>query len=266
MNNKKPIGVFDSGLGGLTVLEQLIKLLPQEQFIYLGDTAHVPYGNKSPQTIIERSLKIVKFLEQKNVKLIVVGCNTASAVAQKKILQTIKIPTVNVISPGIIQALEKTKNNNIAIIGTQTTINSKAYQNQISILNDKIKIITQACPLLVPMIEEGLIKQQITQDIINMYLNKIKKTKYDTLILGCTHYPLIKKIIAGKISQKIEIIDSSIITAKYVKQVLKKHNMRAKNIQQPKNKFYITDTTSKFKAIAKRFIQAEIIEVKKINI
>ena len=227
MNKQLPIGIFDSGLGGLTVLQQLKKQLPREKFIYFGDTANVPYGNKSPKVIIQYCLKIIKFFEQKGVKLIIVGCNTASSVALQTIKQHTTLPVLDVIKPCVEKAIEATNNNKIGIKGTQTTIQSKSYQKQITLLDSNIKVYTKACPLFVPIIEEGLFHHDIAHQIILLYLLKFTQNKHDTLILGCTHYPLLKQIISKHVKSST-IIDSSITTALHVSKYLQSYNLKVK--------------------------------------
>ena len=200
----QPIGIFDSGLGGLTVLKELKKQMPQEKFIYFGDTAHVPYGNKSPETIKKYCKEITNFLLTKNIKLIIVACNTASSTALKTIKKNAKTtPVIDVISASLqtIKTLQNIKK--IGIIGTETTINSKSYYKQIKKENPKIEIISQACPLFVPIIEEGLFNHTIADKAAKMYLKKINNKQINALILGCTHYPIIKKTIKKNISNNI---------------------------------------------------------------
>ena len=219
------IGIFDSGLGGLTVMKQLIKLLPNESFIFFGDTAHVPYGNKSPTSIKQFTVAIIKFLNSHSVKLIIVACNTASAVALKDIQQQSKVPIIGVISPLKQYLLANPQYLRIAIIGTLNTIQSKAYNKLISNTNSEIAIFSKACPLFVPVIEEGLENHQIAQIITKEYLTDIIKQDIDLLILGCTHYPIIKNTIRLMIPENITIIDSATIVADSVISYLNTNNL-----------------------------------------
>ena len=250
-NNNFPIGVFDSGVGGLTVLNQLCLALPNEQFVYFGDTAHVPYGNKSQETIEKYCVNIVKFLKKQKVKLIVVACNTASAIALSKLQKITKTPILNVIDPCVKVAIETTKNNYIGVIGTKTTISSMSYVKKIKKINKEITVYSKECPLFVPIIEEALSNHSIANLTAQLYLNEIPK-QTDTLILGCTHYPLIKDTIQKNISSRIKILDSSIIVADYIKKYLNNFSMQNSTVLNKKNKFYISDDINKFeKAIVK---------------
>jgi len=258
MNNKKlPIGIFDSGLGGLTVLKKLNKILPKEEFIYFGDTAHVPYGNKSKKTIIRYCKQIVQFLETKKVKLIIVACNTASSTALEVIKKTSKTPIIDVVEPSIKKAIKITKNKKIGIIGTKTTIESKKYQNEIKNNNNRIQTYSQACPLLVPIIEEALFDHPITKEAINIYLSNIK-ADIDTLILGCTHYPLIKNLISKSISSKVAIVDSSIETANKVKRFLINNQLTTGDTNIKTNTIYVSDDPQKFSITAKKLLNENL--------
>jgi len=207
--NNKGIGVFDSGIGGLTVVKEIMKQLPNETLYYLGDTARAPYGSKTKETIIRFSREIVTFLLKKDVKIIVVACNTSSALALRELRKEFKINIIGVIEAGARAAMDATRNNRIGIIGTKATINSKAYEKIIKKYNKKIKIFSYATPLLVPLVEEGWLFEKETEEILRRYLGFFKGKHIDTLLLGCTHYPLIKPLIK-KILPKVNIIDSAI--------------------------------------------------------
>lgn len=199
ININSPIGVFDSGIGGLTVLRQLIRFMPDEHYIYLGDTARVPYGNKSPSIVQKYSEEFTRFLVSKNVKLIVVACNTVSSVALDTVKQVAReIDVIGMIEYTSFAALRATVNNKIGIIGTRATINSNAYVNGIQSLPgaENVKIISQACPLFVPIVEEGLSSHQIAYLAAQEYLHKLREENVDTIVLGCTHYPLLSKVIS----------------------------------------------------------------------
>ena len=261
MKNNLPIAIFDSGLGGLTVLKELNQNLPKEQFIYFGDTAHVPYGNKSPQTIINYSKSIINFLIKHQIKLIVVGCNTASAVALEDIKKLTNLPVIDVIQPCVDKAIKTTKNNKIGVIGTSTTIQSNCYNLKIKAMNPKIEVFSIACPLLVPIIEEGIYNHDIMTIVAEMYLNNVNKMDLDALILGCTHYPIIKHIIEKILGNKIKIIDSSITTAEKVKLFLQTNQLFA-NKNYSNNIFYVTDELQQFKTQAKIFLDKPIEKIK----
>ena len=202
------IGVFDSGIGGLTVLKEIRKVLPDEKIYYLGDTARVPYGEKTKELIIRYSKEIVEFLLEKNVSAIVVACNTATALALKELKETFKIPIIGVIEAGARTAIEATKNGKIGVIGTKATIQSGKYEEEIKLFNKKVEVLQKACPLFVPAVEEGILSGKLVNQIIKTYLDDFKG-KVDTLILGCTHYSIIKDIISRKYP-KLKLIDPSI--------------------------------------------------------
>ncbi len=222
---KKAIGIFDSGLGGLTILRQVHKILPKENLIYFGDTAHVPYGSKSKKTVTRYSLDIAKFLESKNVKLILAACNTASALALDTLKKQIKTPLIGVIKAGAGRAAALSKNRKILILATQATVESKAYPRALKKLNAKIKTLQVACPLFVPVIENGFAKDEIAALAIKKYLTPVKKMSADTVILGCTHYPLIKKGISDFLGNKINLVDSSEEVAKSAEEILERRGL-----------------------------------------
>ncbi|MDR2676548.1 MAG: glutamate racemase [Endomicrobium sp.] len=268
MINNKPIGIFDSGLGGLTVMSEIIKILPLENFVYFGDTAHIPYGSKSKDVIIKYSKEIIFFLMKHKVKLIVVACNTASAfilpILQKNF--KISIPVVEMIKSSIKAALVTSKNKKIGIIGTEGTINSGIYLKEINKIS-KCKIYQQACPLFVPLIEEGLNKGSIVDSVVKKYINPILRKKIDTLILGCTHYPILKKALSKNLGKNIKLINSAKTTAKEVKNTLNKMNILASK-KCKKNKFFVSDNPEKFQRVGNYFFSKKILNlnVKKIEI
>jgi glutamate racemase len=215
--DNRPIGVFDSGLGGLTVVCELQKQLPGENIIYFGDTARVPYGTKSAKTVQKYAIEASYLLTTHNIKAIVIACNTASAHALKIVQSKFSIPVFGVIEPGVAAALAQSKNKNVLIIGTSGTIKSEAYQNRLSEVSEsEVTIWSQACPLFVPLVEEGMLEGEIATQIIRFYLQRFQKTQVDTVILGCTHYPLLKNSIAA-IWPGVTLIDSGIATANAVK-------------------------------------------------
>ena len=259
-----PIGVFDSGLGGLTVVRAIKRILPEESIIYLGDTAHLPYGTKSSDSIIKFSFANTKFLIEKGVKAIVVACNTSSATALKKLKEHFSIPIFGVIEPGSKTAVKSTKNKKIGVIGTTATIRSKAYQKELGALNPSLNIYAKSCPLFVPLIEEGWVDNEVTEKVAEIYLTELKKHNIDTLILGCTHYPLIKKTIQKVMGDDVILIDSGESVALWLKNFLKKKKILAKN-KNPFYYYYLTDFPQRFKKIAERFL-GEKIDIKKINL
>ncbi len=241
---ERPIGVFDSGIGGLTVVKEIIHALPHEDLIYLGDTARAPYGDQQKKTITKFALELTKFLLGKKVKAIVVACNTISATSLREIEAISPVPVVGVIEPTIEKALSATRNKKIGVIGTRATIESGIFEKEIKIKNNNVKIIQQACPLLVPLVEEGLINSQEGKLLIADYLSKFINTHIDTLILGCTHYPLLKGLIRSILDKEIALIDSAAPTAERLKRVLEKRNL-INTGKKAKRTFYITDEPKK---------------------
>lgn len=254
--NNQPIGVFDSGLGGLTVVKELVKLLPHENIIYLGDTARVPYGTRSKEIIIKFSLSDVDFLLKKNVKCIVVACNTASSVAGKTLRSRSQIPIFDVIEPALKDAC-KIRNGKIAVIGTRATIASGAYKVNYSV----------SCPLLVPFIEEGEIKSEALEIVIKNYLKPMKSKNIDTLIMGCTHYPIIETAIQKEMGKGVKLINPGKSVSTGLTKYLTENNMLRGNRLKPKMEFYVTDLTDQFVKTAEMFLgKDKISEVTKVDI
>lgn len=260
----KAIGVFDSGVGGLTVVRELIRQLPNEDIIYFGDTARVPYGIKSKDTIIRFSIENILFLLKQEVKLICVACNTVSSIALPVIRSHFRVPIVGVISPGVREAVYATKNKRIGVIATTATINSRAYEREINGLDSSIRVISKACPLFVPFAEEGWIKERAVLDVAKSYLGPLKKADVDTIILGCTHYPLLKAVIKKAMGSKIVLIDSAKQVATEVKQMLT-HNGLLESNHKPNRSFYVSDGPAWFRGLAKRFLGYALKEVTQVN-
>ena len=261
--DNRPIGIFDSGLGGMTVLKELVHLMPKESFVFFGDTAHVPYGNKSPDSIEKFSISIIKFLQTHSVKLIVVACNTASAVVLNKIKRDFEIPIIGVIEPIKFYLQNNKTPQSIGIIGTENTINSRAYDKIILSFSNKIKIYSKSCPLFVPIIEEGLESHKITEIIAREYLQTMINKKINLLILGCTHYPIIKNIIQNILTINVTIVDSAYLVANYVESFLKNNNIVSEN--NSKIKIYVSDQPLQFQEQASKFFGKnipQVIEVK----
>jgi len=259
----QPIGIFDSGIGGLTVVKEIIKYLPNEDIVYFGDTARVPYGTKSPQTVIKFSIENTLFLMRFKVKLIVVACNTSSSYSLQILKNSFKIPLIGVINPGAEEAARLTKTGRIGVIGTQATIQSGAYEKEIKNIDPHAKIFSRACPLFVSLVEEGWLNDKVTYMVASRYLKPLKDKKIDTLILGCTHYPLLKQIIKSVMGDSIALIDSARQVACHVKQVLKWENLISENKKNAKYKFYVSDESKKFSETAERFLGRRITLVKK---
>jgi glutamate racemase len=259
-----PIGVFDSGIGGLSVLKQLLRFLPYEKYIYLGDTARVPYGNRSNEIVREYAEQSTEFLLNKNVKLIVVACNTVSSVALDAVKKMAgNIPVIGMIYPASAAALRATVKKKIGIIGTRATINSKSYEKGLKELvnDDTLEVFSKACPLFVPLVEEGMIRHKVSLEIAEEYLQELKTQNIDTLVLGCTHYPLLSQLI-GELMPGVELIDSGEHAAVASLRVLADNNAlneeREEFIRKPEIKFYVTDLPALFFENAKRFLGFEV--------
>ncbi len=264
----RPIGVFDSGIGGLTVVKELSRLLPNERFIYFGDTARVPYGNKSKDTVIHYSLQIAYFLLKKRIKLLVVACNSASSVSIPTLRRHFHIPIIGVIEPGARSAIASSGNGSIGVIGTLGTISSNSYKRALKKFNSGIKVSQQACPLFVPLAEEGWNKSKIAQNISDEYLKGLAKKGIKSLILGCTHYPLLKEVIQKSVGKKVKLIDSGIETAKEVKKILEKKKLLNvhKKSDRDHSVFYVSDFPHKFREVSQRFLSNELKYVHKVKL
>lgn len=245
-----PIGVFDSGIGGLTVVAALRHLLPHEEILYVGDTARVPYGGKSAGTIMRYSQEIVDFLLQRGCKMIVIACNTASALAVPSLKNFYKIPLQGVIKPGAAAAVKATRSGKIGVIGTKATIASNAYAEALNTLDPKLTIISQACPLLVPAIEEGWIEDRITDAMLHRYLDPMLTQQIDTLVLGCTHYPLLKKRIAAVVGPHVTLVDSAENCARTVQESLLESQLGTSQKNEGSLHIILTDHSESFLHLA----------------
>ncbi len=261
MANNKPIGVFDSGIGGLTVVSALRKILPNESIYYLGDTARVPYGGKSATTVQRYSLEIASLLMEENAKTIVVACNTASALALPILKERLTVSVTGVIAPGAQAATASTRNGHIGVIGTRATIKSGAYERALRELNPKIRASARPCPLLVPLIEEGWLESEITDEVLMQYLKPLVANGIDTLVLGCTHYPLLRPAISRLLGDKVTLVDSAENCAKAVKELLVRENLQAPEGNEGSLQVALTDPPDAFLEIAHRALQLEIGEV-----
>lgn len=263
-----PIGVFDSGVGGLTVAREIMRHLPNENIVYFGDTARVPYGSKSKDNIIRFSRQIINFLKTKNVKAIVIACNTASALALDVVREEFDIPIIGVVEPGARAALEATKSKKIGVIGTEATIRSAMYEKIIKGFDDEATVVGKACPLFVPLVEEGFAKHKVTEEIIDYYLESFMDTDIDSLILGCTHYPLLRSRIKEYVGDQITLVNPAYETAMDLKQVLKECNMENTEMSEEHAtySFYVSDAADKFKQFANSILPYDIETTKQINI
>ena len=268
-NRYAPIGVFDSGVGGLTVAREIMRQIPNEKIVYFGDTARVPYGSKSKETVTKYSRQIVRFLQTQDVKAIVVACNTASACALDTIEQEIDIPMIGVVKPGAKTAAEVTKNGKIGVIVTAATIQSQLYTTYIRQLNSQVQVIGKACPLFVPLVEEGLLEDPVTDEIAMRYLSELIDVGIDTLILGCTHYPLIRSTIGRTMGDQVTLVNPAYETAVELKQLLAKRgllNDRQPELGENKYRFFVSDAADKFKTFANSIIKYGILTAKTVNI
>ena len=252
-NNANPIGVFDSGVGGLTVVKEIIRQIPNEKIVYFGDTARVPYGSKSKNTITKYTRQIIRFLQTYDVKAIVVACNTASACALEEVEKELEVPIIGVVKPGAKAAVDRTKNGKIGIIATESTINSEMYERFIRQRNEQITVLGKACPLFVPLVEEGLWEDSITYEMARRYLKELLREDIDTLILGCTHYPLLKKTIGDVVGEKVSLVNPAYETAKELKELLESKellHLPEENRDPEKYKFFVSDVADKFRNFA----------------
>ncbi|MBD8972846.1 MAG: glutamate racemase [Clostridiales bacterium] len=264
MNN--PIGVFDSGVGGLTVAREIMRQLPGEDLVYFGDTARVPYGSKSKNTVLKYSRQIVRFLRTKDVKAIVVACNTASALALDDIAAEIDIPIIGVVKPGAKMAVETTKTGNVGVIGTESTIKSGIYNDYIRELNPDITVVSKACPLFVPLVEEGLIEDRVTDDIVARYLQEMKEYRVDALVLGCTHYPLIRNTIKRFMGESVHLVNPAFETAKSLKELLIEQGILNTSRRKPEYEYYVSDGVDKFIAFADSVLPCHVTDTQVVDI
>lgn len=267
--SNSPIGIFDSGVGGLTVAREIMRQLPQEKLVYFGDTARVPYGSKSQTTIIRYTRQIIRFLQSKNVKAIVVACNTASAFALEEVADEIDIPIIGVVKPGANIAAKTTKNNKIGVIGTAGTIDSKLYTKIIHQSNKKAQVLGKACPLFVPLVEEGWLNDPVTIEVAKRYLAPLMDSGIDTLIMGCTHYPLLRTTIQEIVGDGVQLINPAYETTKELYKLLNETNLiRNGNELMLGNQyeFYVSDAADKFMRFADSILPYDVDSTKLISI
>jgi glutamate racemase len=257
----RPIGVFDSGIGGLTVVSALRHLLPNEWIFYIGDTARVPYGGKSAATVERYSLEIAAMLLEENCKTIVVACNTASALALPKLEQTLPVTVTGVILPGARAAAAATRNAHIGVIGTRATIKSGTYERALRSLNSEVHVTALPCPLLVPLIEEGWLENEITDRVIARYLDPLVREGIDTLVLGCTHYPLLRRAIARLLGDAVTLVDSAQNCASAVEDLLIENKLGAPAGSVGTLDVALTDRPDDFLAVAREALQLEVGEI-----
>ena len=264
-----PIGVFDSGVGGLTVAREIMRQIPNERIVYFGDTARVPYGGKSKEIVTKYSQQIVRFLRTQNVKAIVIACNTASAYALEEIKKEIDIPIIGVVKPGAVTATKATRNGKIGVIATEGTINSQIYTQYIKDLKQDAEVLGKACPLFVPLVEEGLLEDPVTDEIAQRYLSVLIDSGIDTLILGCTHYPLIRSTVGRIMGEKVTLVNPAYETALELKRLLIEKQMQQEEkpaLGTNQYQFFVSDGAEKFQHFANTIFKYGILAVKQINI
>ena len=270
MKNKKmaPIGVIDSGVGGLTVAREISRQLPYENIVYFGDTARVPYGSKSQNTIIRFSEQIIRFLRTKQVKAIVIACNTASALALDAVKDEFDLPIIGVVIPGARAAVEATTNGKVGVVGTEATVQSGMYTKVIQGMNPKIEVIEKACPLFVPLVEEGFKEHIVTREIIEYYLESMRNTDIDAMILGCTHYPLLRSKIREYMGDKIQIVNPAYETAMDLKRLLEEKEMANDETTEHHSEysFYVSDAAEKFRKFANTVMPFDVPTTNVVNI
>ncbi|MDC7291633.1 glutamate racemase [Blautia schinkii] len=268
IDRNAPVGVFDSGVGGLTVAREIMRNLPSEKIVYFGDTARVPYGSKSKETIIRYSRQIIRFLQEQQVKAIVVACNTASAFALDAVRDELDIPIIGVIEPGARVAAEETKNKRVGIIGTIGTVDSGIHADYLKMLDPQITVIAKACPLFVPLVEEGWLHDSVTLEVAGRYLKEFKDEEVDTLILGCTHYPLLRSTIRTVMGEDVRLVNPAYETALELLRLLKEKDLLSTGTGQEEfpYRFYVSDLADKFKDFANSILPYDVEMTQKINI
>jgi glutamate racemase len=264
LQQNNPIGIFDSGIGGLTVVKQLMHLLPNENLVYFGDTARVPYGTRSEKLIRQYALEDAAFLEQFSVKYLIVACNTVSAVAVDLLSATREMPVTGVIIPGVEGAIRETRNGRIGVMGTRATIESKAYNRRITERNPELQVFGAAAPLLVPMIEEGWLSEEVTRLTVRNYLRPLLEENIDTLILGCTHFPVIRDLIQEEAGD-VTLIDSGLETARQVKILLGETGLLNSGESPQQTRFFVSDIPRKFDEVGTRFLGHPVVNATRID-
>jgi glutamate racemase len=261
--NDKPIGVFDSGVGGLTVVKSILKVLPNEKILYYGDTARVPYGNKSSETIKRFSTEIMDFLTCEGIKLAVVACNTASSLAIRDIKDSYDIPVIGVIEPGVKEALRSSRNKRIGVIGTRSTVKSGAYENALKVSAPEAEVFSKDCPLFVPLVENRMADDPVTEQMAERYLGELRDNGIDTLILGCTHYPILMPVLSA-VMKGINLVDSPSAVVKEIAAVLEDNDMKAPESGVGGLSCFVSDDVEGFKEAADIFLEKDVIVTRKV--
>lgn len=265
MSHTSPIGIFDSGIGGLTVFEALRRQMPKESLVYLGDTARLPYGTKSAETVARYALECAAFLSDMGVKAIVIACNTASAYALPDIAKKFDLPVMGVVEPGAKAAIASSRTKAIGVIGTTGTIASNAYGRTLKAMDPNVRVVSRACPLFVPLVEEGWLDNEVTVAVANRYLALMREEGIDTLILGCTHYPLISKVIQNVVGDMVTIVDSAGAVGSALSAMLSKEGLLS-DAPQTVHRMYVTDIPRQFETIARRFLGDEMPTVTRVDL
>ena len=262
----KAIGIFDSGVGGLTVLREIIRALPQEDTLYFGDTARVPYGTKSPETVIRYARQITSFLVQRDIKLLVVACNTASAVSLEALKEEFPLPIVGVIEPGARRAAAVTRTGKVGVIGTEATVRSSAYTKAIKRINPEIEVVTRPCPLFVPLVESGWVDNEVARLTARTYLQGLREEGVDTLVLGCTHYPLLKGTIAEVMGLDVRLVDSAEETARTVTEILRSAGLLRPAAERGNHHYFVSDVPAGFVRVGERFLGSRLEDVYQVHL
>jgi glutamate racemase len=262
----KAIGIFDSGVGGLTVLREIIRALPQEDTLYFGDTARVPYGTKSPETVIRYARQITSFLVQRDIKLLVVACNTASAVSLEALKEEFPLPIVGVIEPGARRAAAVTRTGKVGVIGTEATVRSSAYTKAIKRINPEIEVVTRPCPLFVPLVESGWVDNEVARLTARTYLQGLREEGVDTLVLGCTHYPLLKGTIAEVMGPDVRLVDSAEETARTVTEILRSAGLLRPAAERGNHHYFVSDVPAGFVRVGERFLGSRLEDVYQVHL
>ncbi|MDR1765684.1 MAG: glutamate racemase [Lachnospiraceae bacterium] len=265
-DNSAPIGVFDSGVGGLTVAREILRQMPGERIVYFGDTARLPYGSKSKDTVIRYSKQIIRFLMTKNVKAIVVACNTASSLALEELQSYVGLPMMGVIHAGAKAAVEATRNGKIGVIGTEGTIRSDIYRQMMTAMKPGVEVCQKACPLFVPLVEEGFFHDSVTDEIASRYLADLKQRYVDTLVLGCTHYPLLRSTLGRLMGEGVVLVNPAFETALELRKALGEAGILRGRGEPALHEFYVSDMAEKFTAFATSIMPEYVKETKLVNI
>ena len=266
INSDSPIGIFDSGVGGLTVFRALERRLPNESLIYLGDTARVPYGTRSVQTVERYAIEDAGFIRSKNVKAIVVACNTASAMAANRLREALDVPVLGVIGPGARRAVAATQSGYVGVIATEGTVASGAYERAMLALNPRLEVISRACPLFVPLAEEGWLDHPVTRQVAEEYLTEMRASRVDTLVLGCTHYPILRPLIDEVMGDHIAFIDSGEAVADEVAHLLESRSLLRQSSVPRTTSFYVTDAAIRFRRVAELFLGRPLEAVETVEL